>query len=610
MARINLLWVVLLIACSEEAAPPRPNVILITFDTTRADRIGCYGHDRAKTPTLDTLARNGVRFDQAYTTTPVTLPSHASILTGHYPPVHGVRDNGKFRLPEEAETLAEALGANGYQTAAFVSAVVLSHVFGTDQGFDHYDDRIPTTLSGGFHYDERAADATTDAAIAWVDAHRNADAPLFLWVHYFDPHAPHTLRPEFEEEFKRNRYDGEIAFTDRELGRLLDHLRSKGLLDESLVIATADHGESLGEHGEQTHGVFIYDSTMRVPLIVAGGPFRGGKSVETPVSVIDIAPTVLGALELELPTGGIDLAALASASAERAEAIYLESEYGQHTLGWSPLYGVRNAQYKFIEAPRPELYDLDQDPDELKNKIVQETVLASNLRALLDHLKTKTPPLSSQVIALDEATASRLRQLGYTGISPGGTSVGGDDPKDRIELLAKRDQAAHHLTNQEFDEAEAMLLNILKKVPKDEITLNFLGVIEMHRQEYSKARAYFDQAFDLGPPSSTLLMNLAICSHWLGEERKSKEYLEISHGIDPTHCATIDLLVTHHRTAAIAAVKKENYQKSLDNLDAALGYLDKLLVLWYGDEATRTRFENQKRNLSLKRDQIQAQISG
>ncbi|MEM6456594.1 MAG: sulfatase, partial [Acidobacteriota bacterium] len=292
------------------APPPAWNVLIVTFDTTRADHLGAYGHRGARTPVVDGLAADGVLFEHTYATVPITLPSHTTIMTGKVPLTHGVRDNGLFTVGAEQETLAEILGARGYRTAAAIGAFPLTAQFGLDQGFELYDDHVSADFEDLYgdrvvpkaelFFDERKAARVNEAALPWLE--ENADAPFFLWLHYFDPHYPHDPPPPYDQLFAHEPYDGEIAYADESLGVMLDHLERLGVRDRTLVVFTADHGEGRGEHNESTHSMLVYNSTMRVPLIVAvPGGQPAGRRVDERVSTVDILPTVLDLLGIAPP---------------------------------------------------------------------------------------------------------------------------------------------------------------------------------------------------------------------------------------------------------------------------------------------------------------------
>jgi arylsulfatase A-like enzyme/Tfp pilus assembly protein PilF len=340
--------------------PAKPNLVLITMEATRADHLGCYEYSFAKTPVLDELAREGVIFSKATAVAPLTLPSHASIFTGLYPPRHGVRVNSGAKLQESETTIAEHLRAQGYATAASIGTQLLAGDSGFRQGFDSYAEPKRATRNAAF---------VVDDAIEAVNKMKGR--PFFLWVQLNDPHAPYAPPPGFRAAFENRLYDGEIAWMDAQLKRLVDHLRAQGLYDNTVVVATADHGESLGEHGEETHGVFLYDSTLKVPLImryphriVAGAKFTGL------VSGVDLAPTLLELMGLPpLPNvqGESCAARMAGGGAPEREAVYAESLFGERAFGWAPLRALRTADEKFIDAPEAELYQLKRDPAETIN---------------------------------------------------------------------------------------------------------------------------------------------------------------------------------------------------------------------------------------------------
>jgi len=421
-----------------DASAPALSVLLVTLDTTRADHLGSYGATRARTPNLDRLAAEGIRYERAYSPAPITLPAHASLLTGLYPFEHRVRVNGDRRLSERAETLAEVLQRNGYRTAAVVGAFVLDRRFGLAQGFDSYDDRISGgRKAGSFGFAERQAPAVTDAALAWLSQHANA-RPFFLWVHYFDPHAgyeAHADDPDFQGLAP---YDAEIAFADREIGRLLRWLREKGRDAETLVVAAADHGEGLWEHGEISHGYYVYDSTLRAPLIVRH-PDRAhaGTEIESPVSLVDVFPTVLEALALQsAAVSGRPLPRVGPDPGEEPRSIYFENQAVARAFGVSPLRGIVRGPEKWIEAPRPERYHLRNDPHELENRHVPGDARSAELQRALQRLladeERRIARDPEAALTLGSEATARLSALGYvTGLSRG--EPRGPDPKDAVE---------------------------------------------------------------------------------------------------------------------------------------------------------------------------------
>jgi choline-sulfatase len=411
---------------------PRPNVLLVTIDTLRADRLGCYGYRSGETPVLDALAARGVRFPTAVAHVPLTAPSHASILTGLLPLGHGVRDNGTFVLPSSPTTLAEVFRGAGYRTAAFVSGFPLDHRFGFARGFETYDDRL---LRGGdarrASYVERPAATTTREAVAWV---RATPAPWFVWVHYFDPHSPYEPPADLAARFAASPYDGEVASVDRELGRLLAAAEAGPA--RTLVLVTSDHGESLGEHGEATHGVFLYDSTLRVPWIMAGPRIPRGQTPSVVARGIDVAPTLLDYAGLRAPGAmqGRSLRPAADGRDMEDAPAYAESLFCQLNLGWAALYAWRTARWKLIDAPRPELYDLAADPMEARDVSTARRDEAETLESGLRRTLEARPPQASTVPSGE--ARERLRALGYVG-GTAPTRPTGRDPKDGIALVER-----------------------------------------------------------------------------------------------------------------------------------------------------------------------------
>jgi len=436
----------LVVSCQRErptgASAGRPNILLVTIDTLRADHLGCYGHAGAATPTLDALAARGVRFATAIAHVPLTGPSHASILTGRTPLGHGFRDNGGYVIPAEAKTAAEDFRQAGYRTAAFVSGFPLDRRFGFDRGFDAYDDHLPKGNDPRrTPYVERLADATTDAALRWLGSAVPAGAPasFFLWVHYYDPHAPYEPPAALAERFRAAPYDGEIAFVDSQLARLLRGLEEKGALAHTVVLVTADHGEALGEHGEDTHGLFVYDATLKVPWIMAGPGLAAGRVGTSVARGIDVLPTMLDYAGLA-PGSGVEGRSLRPAAEghEMSDApAYAETLYPEREFGWAPLHAWRTARFKLIEAPRPELYDLEADAGETANRAAAQPARAEELRQQLQAVRSRPVPAAAATV--DPETAAKLGALGYVGGGHAQPVSGGArrDPKDGVRLLPR-----------------------------------------------------------------------------------------------------------------------------------------------------------------------------
>jgi len=459
--RIGLALLALIgLACGRPERVER--VVLVTIDTLRADRVGCYGAVGTETHTLDALAARGVRFETAIAPAPITLPSHATLLTGLEPPQHGVRHNGQFRLREEVPTLAEAMRAGGFATAAFVSAFVLDARFGLARGFDVYDDRLG--LDAGRHLvvgvEARSADRTVDAALAWLDG---APDRFLLWVHLYDPHSSYDPPEPFASRFRGRPYEGEIAFADAELGRLLAGVTERFGERGTLIVATSDHGESLGEHGEPTHTLGIYDATQRVPLILAGpGLPRAGMVQDALARLSDVTPTLLALAGLPALPGaaGESLLPLVAGAPSAERVAFLETLATQLDFGWSPLFGVRTSTQKYVRAPRPELYDLVVDPHELVNRADAEPSRVAELDALLSQRMGATAASSSYTLAPEER--ARLEALGYVShveATPATSldQVGGPDPKDEMPKLAPLFEAMALLDRDRPQEALARL---------------------------------------------------------------------------------------------------------------------------------------------------------
>jgi arylsulfatase A-like enzyme len=431
----------LLLAALAGGDEPAKSVLFVTWDTTRADRVGCYGWKNATTPTLDGLAARGVLYERAWSAAPITLPSHTTMFTGVYPCAHGVRDNAAFHVAPSARLLAEALRDAGFKTAAFVGSFILDPKFGLDQGFDVYDAPDASTEGLGWSVIERPAGVVADAALKWIDQ-RKSDERLFLWVHFYDPHSPHECDPKSLAP-GQDAYDGEIAECDRQLARILDRLHTRGLDERLLTIVASDHGESHGEHGEATHACFLYDATMRVPLVVAPPPkgVAAGFRSKATVSTADLAATVVTRVGLDRSTmPDAKTAVLPSADPEEDDrALYLETFFPFYAHRWHPLRAVVWRQTKYVDAPKPELYDLDRDPHELVNLAESKPELRERFAQRLASLEKEQPELKWQTDGvITSEDASKLGHLGYSSAATSGDPFDArlQDPKDRIGDLA------------------------------------------------------------------------------------------------------------------------------------------------------------------------------
>jgi len=522
-------------------APPKRNVILLTLDTTRADHLGLYGHAAASTPILDRLGREGVVFDDAITVAPLTLPSHTSIMTGLFPPRHGVRDNGTFYLDDRFTTLAEQLHDAGYRTAAFVAAAVLEKKYGLGQGFEVYDEDFSR---GGtrreFLFAERPADQVLEAALPWLEA---TPGPFFAWLHFYDPHAEYQPPPPFDERFHDSPYDGEIAFVDQTIGRLVDRLAVRGILDDSFLVVVADHGESLGEHGEQTHGVFIYDATVRVPLLVRGPGLPSGRRVAALVRTVDLMPTILELVGLAAPDGidGRSLVGLMSGSAGGTRVAYSEAQLPRYHYGWAPLASVRTATWKLIDAPRPELYQLTSDPKELINLYDREPSIARELARQLGTLREQAGTETRR--ALDASTEEKLRSLGYVADAPAGD--GGEprqDPKDMIGLHVRIQRGRSLMRQGRIDAAIAELARVAEDNPHGVATWVDLAQAYLRKPDFDRARSALEQARALAPDSAPIYLQLGMLESRRGRADAAVELLQTAVSKDPrSEIATVEL---------------------------------------------------------------------
>ncbi|MEN8183510.1 MAG: sulfatase-like hydrolase/transferase [Myxococcota bacterium] len=454
LARVSL---ILVLGCSPSGTLER--VVLVSIDTLRADHVGCYGARRAHTPTLDALAREGVRFETAISPTPITLPSHTTLLTGLEPPRHGVRHNGIFRLADDIPTLAERFQEAGFATAAFLGTVVLDRQHGLDRGFDVYDDQMSLRVAAQFGHSERTADQVTDAALAWLSS---APPRFFLWVHLYDPHGNYDPPPGFAAAFPADPYAGEIAFTDAELGRFLAALHHRFPDGGTAVLVTSDHGESRGEHGEISHSLTIYDATQRVPLLLRAPGLPAGHVVAEPVGLVDVAPTLLGLAGLApLPeTQGMDLRDLVEGRSTGDRALYVETLAPQFDFGWSALLGLRSETFKYVRAPRPELYDISGDPHELRNLADAQPDRVAQLDSQLAERLARPRQAASRL----EPGAERRGQLEALGYRVServpDASLGrtvGTDPKDGLPLMLTLLQAMTLTAEHRHAEALALL---------------------------------------------------------------------------------------------------------------------------------------------------------
>ncbi len=486
-------------------AKPPLNLLLVTVDTLRADRLSCYDPAHVRTPVMDALAASGRVFHRAFSHAPLTLPAHASLLVGRTPPAHGVRDNGRFVVPAELQTLAELLQGRGYATGAFVGGYPLHSRFGLAQGFDTYDDRFAAAPGVGREFAESRAGTVVDKALAWLTGRTS---PWFLWVHVYDPHDPYEPPEPFLSRFKDAPYDGEVAYVDETLGRLLGALKERGLGDGTVTILTADHGESLGDHGELTHGFLTYNPALWVPLIVAVPGLPPGQSDET-VAHIDIFPTVCDLLAVPQPSGleGRSLLPALKGRMLQERPVYFECLSPYYGRGWAPIRGFIEAGMKFVDSPIPELFDLAADFGEAENLAPGRDLAAyrKRLGGLVQEAEAKSSPGAEA--KLDTAAVERLRSLGYTA-GPAPSKKESFGPADDVKaLLPFHTQAMRALVlNREGrpDRAVEMLQEIVTARPDLDVARVNLALVyeddgrpDAARQVLAEGLEALPQSYDL-----------------------------------------------------------------------------------------------------------------
>jgi len=585
-ASLLLLLGIFIPVCSDPAPhtviPENPDVILITVDTLRADHLSGYGYQGIETPGIDSLARDGLLFEQAVTPVPITLPAHASILTGLYPFSHGIRDNSGPALSPEARTLAELLkDERQYKTGAFVGAFVLDSRFGLDQGFDTYlDDFESGTLElVSLQISEHRAEEVLSRARKWID--RSHASTFFCWIHLFDPHAPYDP----PEGFRRpdiHPYDAEILYADRQLGRFFRYLKDRNLYDESLILLTSDHGEGLGEHREDTHGMFLYDSTVHVPLIVKlpGNRYAGTRWAEL-VRLIDLKPTIQSILGLEPSPGiqGRDFSGVwrqENTGGPRPDA-YLETLLPHLNYGWRGLRGLRSGNFKLIDGAQPELYHLTEDPGEKSNLAARESARLQDLKRRLTTLVDDPAAvrLNPGPITADPQALERLRSLGYlggaggTGADPFSDSLA--NPAEKIGLFNRVWQAQDLTVRGKYRES----VRILDEILAEDQTLflahsiQALNYIQLNRPE--RAIPHLEQAVRLRPDDAGSRFYLGIAHLRMGDLSRASVEFETTLKIDPQHLAALNNLGTVYIRLGETVRATRVFEKLLteDDQDAA-----------------------------------------
>ncbi len=527
------------------------SVVLVTIDTLRADRVGVYGWRAARTPAIDALAGRGVRAERAYAVAPMTLVSHASLLTGVYPPTHGARHNG-MRVRGDVATLAEQLHARGFATAAFVAAFPLDRRFGLDRGFDVYSDTLSRGADGRV-LNERPGREVVDEALAWLSKRREGASGqgggrFFLWVHLFEPHAPYEADASFgtspETRSVSERYDDEVARADVQVGRLVQAISAGGGAGaaSTVFIIAGDHGEAFGEHGEIGHSVFVYDTTLRVPLVFAGAGMAGGRVISEAVSLVDVMPTVLELVgQPNRKDARLDGVSLAPTLAGRGDALgertlYAESFAPLLDFGWSPLRALRAGGRKYIAAPKPELYDIAQDAGETRNVIGEHADIAGTLAARVEQISpadlSAAPPASSR----DSEAVARLRSLGYLASSgsanaPKATGAARPDPKDRVELASR----IAEVTSGELHGAalRTTLERLVREEPRNGQMQMRLGFVLQEAGDCAAAVPHFEAAVAAALPSADPNLGLAECLDATGRRDAARRALAAADRIEP-----------------------------------------------------------------------------
>lgn len=560
------------------------NIVLVTLDTTRADRIGCYGYAKAATPVLDAFAREATLFEEAVTPVPATLPSHSTMMTGLNPYHHTVRYNGINILPQSVTTLAERLHQAGFKSGAIVSSFAVATRFGLNQGFDTYDDLFADKPEEGVatHLERKAADAV-DRAIRWWDAHANDKR--FLWVHLYDPHYPYAPPFPYSVQFADRPYDGEIASVDHEVGRLFEAIKKGGRWKGTLVIVAGDHGEGLFDHGERWHANQVYQSTLHVPLIVKAPGSVASRRVAEPVTLADLTPTVLdlaGVAHTD-PLDGISLRGAIVSGQATARPIYFESIAGAILYGWSPLLGVRRGPMKYFEGARPELYDVGHDPAEADNLAQRDSQRAADLHADLETFRrvadVQGAGAKGQPV-LDDETVKQLAALGYVGGSAETPARSGPGlhPPDAVDLEQELLRAQTAVTENRWGEVADSLDFILKKDPTNRFALHFRSVAFARHGDLGKALELARALLDIYPDSPE---SVDLLGETLSQAGKPAEAAQVyadalaKHGDNPLlryHCtlALVEAGKIDEAEAEAAALAKSYPQETMTAVAQAI----------------------------------------
>jgi arylsulfatase A-like enzyme/Flp pilus assembly protein TadD len=584
-----------------QAAGQKPNVIVITVDTLRADHLGCYGYRQVQTPNIDALARLAARFTHARTPVPITLPSHTAIFTGSFPVATGMHDFSGNRLPSSAVTLAEVLRDNGYTTAAFIGSAVLDSRFGLNQGFDTYFDHFDFSRLDETNLDqmERRGDVVMNETLEWL--RRNPRQPFFLWVHLYDPHYPYTPPEPYASRYKTRPYDGEIAFDDAQVGRLVSFLKETGVFSDSLLVLASDHGEGLGEHGEKTHGFFIYNSTLHVPLLIKV-PGAAPHVIDGAVSLVDVMPTVLQALRLPVPPtvqGRSLLSEVLGRSASGTSNLYAETYLPLLHFHWSQLRGFEWRGLMYIDAPQPELYDLRADPQETRNLYSSRQAVAHEMHDKLFTFLRRYTPTSGGAASAKELTdptlLERLKSLGYVAVSAGNyTDASGKalpDPKDRIQVYEQVSEAMADSQHDRYQESLRKLREAEKTEPNS-LTIHYLSALNYYRlKDFPQAREHFEAALRIDPKFALATYYLGLTQAQTGDLDGATVSFQRTLELDPTNfSAAFNLGAAYLRKNRVEQAVREFQRAVQVNPDYAQAYEalgEVYLYLKRNDEAVR-----------------------
>jgi arylsulfatase A-like enzyme/Tfp pilus assembly protein PilF len=534
----HLTCVALLLPQALAAAPAThrvspPNILLITIDTVRADHIGCYGAKQVQTPTTDALAHDGILFERAISQVPLTWPSHAVILTGTYPFQNGVQDFTGQPLAPQFRSVAQAFKQHGYATGAVISAFVLDRSWGLARGFDSYDDAFsPEAFKNrDLGLVDRKAGESVTHAITWLK--QPSRRPFFFWLHLYDPHSPYDPPEPYRTQYRGHLYDGEITYADHELGRLITWLKNNHLYERTMIVLLSDHGESLGDHGEKEHGFFVYNSTVRIPLIVkppSGSGLRPGR-IARPVETVAVAPTLLAAAGIkDAVEKQFNSRALLGPAAKKEDAAYSETFYPLNSFGWSPLHALETSRYHYVDAPQPELYDLPADPEEKNNLAASQgataSVLREKLQSLLQHNPYKPPEGGNANLSPD--ALEKLRSLGYVAyhspVSPEALAAGLPDPKTKLEEFNSILSAEDAFHANDFEKGEQLLAKVREQDPKMYIVPFMLGEAANARKDWAEAEAEFKKCLELNPNFDQAMTGLSRVLMYQNKDEEAKQW--------------------------------------------------------------------------------------